>query len=151
MERSVVALEPFLGPGDEAGLQGNRTGKVNPLWAKVMENAAAAQLSLENRLYNMAASRAYYAMFTAPRVLLIEVTGLDLEHIRRHATVLRLFSLHFVREGLCTRELGRAIFRASQLRGTADYDPQSVSHAEAEAVISAMRDFLSFAEKLLTK
>lgn len=116
-----------------------------------MENAAAAQLSLDNRLYNMAASRAYYAMFTAARVLLSDIAGLDLERIRSHAAVLRLFSAHFVRDGLCDRELGRAFFRASQLRGTADYDPQSVSRAEAEAVIVTMRQFISFAEKTLLK
>jgi uncharacterized protein (UPF0332 family) len=132
-------------------LQGNRTGKLNPLWAKVMENAAAAQLSFDNRLYNMAASRAYYAMFTAGRVLLGEVEGLDLERVRRHATVLRLFSAHFVRKGLCSRELGRAFFRASQLRGTADYDFTPVGRAEAETAIKTMRGFLAFAEKLLSK
>jgi uncharacterized protein len=116
-----------------------------------MENAAAAQLSFDNRLYNMAASRAYYAMFTAARVLLSDIAGLEIERIRRHATVLRLFSAHFVREGLCTRELGRAFFRASQLRGTADYDFTPVGRAEAETAIKTMRDFLAFAEQLLTK
>jgi uncharacterized protein (UPF0332 family) len=99
-----------------------------------MENAAAAQLSFDNRLYNMGAGRAYYAMFTAARVLLSEVAGLDLERVRRHATVLRLFSPQFVREGLCTRELGRAFFRASQLRGTADYDFKPVGRTEAETL-----------------
>jgi uncharacterized protein (UPF0332 family) len=124
---------------------------LNPLWAKAMENAAAAQLSFDNRLYNMAAGRAYYAMFTAARVLLSEVAGLDLERVRRHATVLRLFSPQFVREGLCSRELGRAFFRASQLRRTADYDFTPVGRAEAETAIKTMRDFLALAEKLLTK
>ncbi len=115
-----------------------------------MENAAAAQLSFENRLYNMAASRAYYAMFTAARVLLSDIAGLDLERIRSHAAVLRLFSAHFVRAGRCDRELGRAFSRASQLR-TADYELQSVGRAEAEAAIVTMRQFISFSEKLLAK
>jgi hypothetical protein len=116
-----------------------------------MENVAASHLSFDNGLYNMAASRAYYAMFTAARVLLSDIAGLELEQIRRHAAVLRLFSSHFVRQGLCDRELGRAFIRASQLRGTADYDPQSISRDEAEAVIATMRDFIAFAEKSLLK
>jgi len=40
---------------------------------------------------------------------------------------------------------------ASQLRGTADYDPQSISRDEAQAVIATMRDFIAFAEKTLLK
>jgi hypothetical protein len=37
------------------------------------------------------------------------------------------------------------------MRGTADYEPQSISHDEAEAVIAIMRDFLAQAEKLLPR
>lgn len=115
-----------------------------------MENAAAAQLSFDNGLHNIAASRAYYAMFTAARVLLID-SGFEPDQVRRHAAVTRFFSAQFVQRGLCDKELGRAFFRASQLRGTADYDPQSVGRDEAEAAIATMRDFIAFAEKLLSK
>lgn len=124
---------------------------MNELWAKVSENATAARVSFDNGLYNAAAGRAYYAMFTAARVLLSDVAGFDLEQIRRHSSVMRFFSSHFVRPGLFDRETGRAFIRASQMRGTADYEPQSISHDEAEAVIAIMRDFLAQAEKLLPR
>jgi uncharacterized protein (UPF0332 family) len=124
---------------------------LNELWAKVSENATAARVSFDNGLYNAAAGRAYDAMFTAARVLLSDVAGFDLEQIRRHSSVIRFFSSHFVRPGLFDRELRRAFIRASQMRGTADYEPQSISHDEAEAVIAIMRDFLAQAEKLLPR
>jgi uncharacterized protein (UPF0332 family) len=124
---------------------------LNDLWAKVIENVRATHLSFDNGLYNMAASRAYYAMFTVARVLLSDVAGVELEQMRRHTTVMRYFSLHFVRHGLCDRELGRAFMRASRLRGTADYDAQAISRDQAAAAIGTMRDFIAFAEELLSK
>lgn len=124
---------------------------MNDLWAKVIENVRAAHLSFDNGLYNMTASRAYYAMFTAGRVLLRDVAGVELEQMRRHTTVMHYFSLRFVRHGVCDRELGRAFLRASRLRGTADYDAQPISRDQAAAVIGTMRDFVAFAEKLLSK
>ena len=124
---------------------------MNDLWAKVIENAGAAHPSFDNGLYNMAASRAYYAMFPAARVLLSDVAGVELEQTRRHTTVMRYFSSHFVRHGLCDRELGRAFMRASRLRGTADYDAQTISRDQAAAVIGTMLDFVAFAEKLVSK
>src|ERR1700730_8597338 len=151
MERSVIACEPVLGPRDAEGLQGHRNRILNDLWAKVIENAGAAHPSFDNGLYNMAASRAYYAMFTAARVLLSDVAGVELEQTRRHTTVMRYFSSHFVRHGLCDRELGRAFMRASRLRGTADYDAQTISRDQAAAVIGTMLDFVAFAEKLVFK
>jgi hypothetical protein len=151
MERSIIACEPVLDPRDAEGLQGHRDNILNDLWAKVIENVRAAHLSFDNGLYNMAASRAYYAMFTAARVLLSDVAGVELEQMRRHTTVMRYFSSHFVRHGLCDRELGRAFMRASRLRGTADYDAQTISRDQAAAVIGTMLDFVAFAERLLPK
>lgn len=124
---------------------------MNELWPKVIENAQGAQLSFDNGLYNLAAGRAYYAMFTAARVLLNELAGFELEDVRRHRAVMRYFSSDFIRLGLFDRDLGRAFLRSSQLRGTADYDPQSISRDDAEAVIATMRAFVAAAEKLLSK
>ena len=72
---------------------------MSDLWVKARENAKAARLLLEAQCYNSACTRAYYAMFTAARCLLHECAGIELDALKRHATVLRLFSLHFVREG----------------------------------------------------
>jgi len=107
-------------------------------------------LSFDTGLYNLAASRAYYAMFTAARILLNELAGFALEDVRRHRAVMRHFSAQFIRSGRFDTHLGQAFLRSSHLRGTADYDPQSVSRDEAEAVIVTMRDFIAAAEKLLT-
>lgn len=124
---------------------------MNELWAKAVENAMAAEVSFDNGLYNAAAGRAYYAMFTAARVLLNELAGFALEDVRRHRAVMRYFSSDFIRRGLIDQNLGRAFLRSSHLRGTADYEPQSVSREDAEAVIATMRDFIATAEELLAR
>src|ERR1700730_13938234 len=151
MQRPVIACEPVLDSRDAERLQDHWNRTLNDLWAKVIENVRAAHLSFDNGLYNMAASRAYYAMFTAARVLLSDVAGVELEQTRRHTTVMRYFSSHFVRHGLCDSELGRALMRASRVRGTADYDSQTINRDQAAAVIRTMLDFVAFAERLLPK
>jgi uncharacterized protein (UPF0332 family) len=111
----------------------------------------AAEVSFDHELYNAAAGRAYYAMFTAARVLLNELAGFAHEDVRRHRAVMRYFSSDFIRPGLIDLDLGRAFLRSSHLRGTADYEPRSVSREDAKAVIVTMRDFIATAEKLLAK
>lgn len=124
---------------------------MNKIWPKVVENASAARLCFDNGLYNAAASRAYYAMFTAARVLLNELADFALEDVRRHRAVMRFFSLEFIRQGRVDHDLGGAFLRSLHLRGIADYEPQSVSRDEAQAVIATMHDFIAAAEKLLAR
>jgi len=124
---------------------------LNKIWSKVVENASGARLCFDNGFYNAAASRAYYAMFTAARVLLNDLAGFASEDVRRHRAVMRFFSSEFVRRGLVDHDVGRAFLRSLHLRGIADYEPQSIKRNEAEAVLATMQDFISAVEKLLTR
>jgi uncharacterized protein (UPF0332 family) len=121
---------------------------VSELWDKALEFAQDARLLLEAERYNGAASRAYYAMFNAGRALLVEKHGISLEAIKRHATIYRLFSVHFVATGQFDGELAKALGRASEVRKTADYDEMAVTAGQAKQICDAMERFLAMAESI---
>ena len=118
------------------------------LWEKVVETAKSALLLHEAACFNAAYSRAYYAMFTAARILLSEREGIPLEALKTDASVTRLFSLHFVKQGEFAPELAKAFRRASQERGAADYSGESISRDECSEILLVMHDFLDIAARL---
>lgn len=121
---------------------------MSTLWNKAIEDADAARLLLDHELYNNACSRAYYAMFTAARAILEERGGISLEALKRHATVLQMFSLHFIKNGPLGGETGALLARPSRLRGIADYDDAPVGADQARQAITMMEQFLSEVAKL---
>lgn len=121
---------------------------MSALWEKVLENAKSAQLLSEASCFNASYSRAYYAMFTAARILLNEKEGIAFEALKTHASVARLFSLHFVKDGAFPEELAKAFRRAAQERGAADYSNESISRDECEDVLKAMHAFVNMSARL---
>ena len=95
--------------------------------------------------FNDACTRAYYAMFNAARALLVEMHGYTPEQLKRHATVLRQFSVHFVATGAFSADAGRVLRRASDLRIVADYDEAAVQTDRARNTVDAMEKFISAA------
>jgi uncharacterized protein len=118
---------------------------VSDLWTKAIEAAEDARMLFDAGRYNSACNRAYYAMFNAARALLIDKAGLAADAVKRHATVLRLFSQHFVERGPFDTEIGRLLRRASDARLVADYDVTAVRREEATTVIEAMEQFMASA------
>jgi uncharacterized protein (UPF0332 family) len=116
---------------------------VSPLWGKATQAAEDARLLIRRGSPDSAISRAYYAVFTAARVLLVEREGYTEADIRRHSAVLRLFSEHFVKTGLLDREIGRRFQKLSQARASADYDPQVTSEDDARQALDFMERFLA--------
>ena len=118
---------------------------MSDLWDKALEAADDARLLLRAGRYNGACNRAYYAMFNAARALLADTHDVELSDIKRHATVLRLFSKHFIDGGLFAAEYGPLLRRASEARLVADYDEIPVSEKEAAQIVKAMDGFVEFA------
>ena len=82
------------------------------------EQSLAAARELHARGYtDIAASRAYYAVFYAASAALLQA---DLE-TTKHSGVVALIHQHFVRTGRLSREHGRAINWLYELRGIGDY------------------------------
>jgi uncharacterized protein (UPF0332 family) len=86
-------------------------------------------------------------MFNAARALLV-TRNISLGEIKRHATVLRLFSQHFVDGGPFDAELGRALRRASDTRMMADYEEAAVQAEEAGRILDAMDRFMTIAASI---
>lgn len=121
---------------------------MSPLWQNALDAADEARLLLQSGHYRGAVSRAYYAVFTAARVLLVEREGYPESDIRRHSAVLRLFSDHFVRTGFFDRALGRRLHVLSEERASADYQPVPVSENDARQALDFMERFLNRASEL---
>jgi uncharacterized protein (UPF0332 family) len=93
-------------------------------------------------------SRAYYAVLTAARALLVERLSIEPSEIRRHSAVLRLFSEHFVQSGLLPRETGRRVALLAEERAEADYTTNFREIEQAQAALDFMEAFLAAVEKL---
>lgn len=113
------------------------------LWERAVEAAEEARLLLQEGYPNGAISRAYYAVFTAARALLVDSTGYDEADIRRHSAVLRIFSDRFVKTGLFDRDVGRRFHDLSQERADADYRPLRLKEEDARDAVAFMERFLS--------
>jgi len=96
--------------------------------------------------YRGAASRAYYSMFHAAKALLAAKNISP----KRHAGVLRMLSLEFVKEGLLEETYANAYKLAFDLRSDADYTVDArISEEMAEEVIPNAELFLKKAKEVL--
>ena len=85
-------------------------------------------------------SRAYYAMFDAARAALAALDP-DLAAAKTHATVIRRFSKHLIKERGLDAKHARALRTAFDVRQVADYDADP---PKLETVATALRDMDEF-------
>lgn len=117
------------------------------LMAKAGRAVTSARLLLESGDADGACNRAYYAMFDAARAALLAADApVEAEVARTHGGLISAFSLHLVKSGRVTVELGRILNRAEKFRIVADYkadrvDAEDAAWAvqQAEVFVSAMR------------
>jgi len=79
----------------------------------------AAQLLMDNDFVNDAVSKLYYFLLYGIRALLL-TKGLE---PKSHEGALRLFGLHFVREGVFLSKDSHAFSKLMKFREEADYNP----------------------------
>ncbi|MDX1547610.1 MAG: HEPN domain-containing protein [Rhodothermales bacterium] len=114
--------------------------------ARARSFLGAAAVLREHGYLADAASRAYYAIFTAARAALL---AQDIE-ARTHNGVRRAFSDQFVRTGAVEEDLGRWFSRAEQFRTLADYDPDAlVDPEEVDTLMTLSEAFISTIEALV--
>ena len=92
-----------------------------------------ADLLIEQKHFSGALNRVYYAAFYAARALLA-TRNLDSS---RHSGVIALFQEHFVRTGLVSTDVARALPRAFEKRQTSDYGDFS---EPSSAEVLSLRD-----------
>jgi uncharacterized protein (UPF0332 family) len=117
--------------------------KPEELLHKASVAVASSELLLKSGDFDGACNRAYYAMFDAARAVLL-VTGAvdDLYTIKTHNGLISAFSLHLVKTGLVSIELGKAINKVEDLRLLADYKGDEVEIDKAQWALKQAQEFV---------
>ena len=96
-----------------------------------------------------ACNRAYYAMFDAARAALLGKLGrTEADFAKTHRGLINAFSEHLVKDGTLSRDLGRSLKRAEEMRLLADYGGDSVEREDVATMVSDAKIFLAAIEKL---
>lgn len=118
------------------------------LMAKAVRACTSARALLDLDDVDGACSRAYYAMFDAARAaLLVSGAPVPPDIGRTHSGLITAFGLHLVKSGPVSRDIGRLLKRAEEIRLVADYKGDSVELDDAREMVeqaalfvAAMRD-----------
>ena len=117
----------------------NRKENIRAELGRATEAIAAATLLYENGFISDAVSRLYYFVLYHVRALLLS-KGLE---PRSHDGALRLFGLHFVREGLMDRRAAHIFSKLMKFREEADYNPVSMFTEEDFLALKGEAETLS--------
>jgi uncharacterized protein (UPF0332 family) len=91
-----------------------------------------------------ACNRAYYAMFDAARAALMASGAHASPEIgKTHRGLINAFSLQLVKNGPVSKELGRLLNRAEEIRLVADYKGDSVELADATEMVTQAEHFVA--------
>ena len=86
--------------------------------SKARETFNEVDLHIENKLWNTAINRLYYACYYAVIALLIDKNI----NAQTHSGVRHMFGLHFVKSGLIDKESGKFYSDIFDMRQAGDYD-----------------------------
>ena len=111
---------------------------------KAERAAVSAKLLLEAGDFVGACNRAYYAMFDAARAaLLVSSAPIEAEVARTHSGLIAAFSLHLVKSGRVSVELGRTLNRVERIRLIADYKGDAVELEQAAWAVQQAEVFVN--------
>jgi len=111
--------------------------------AKATQAVASARVLLETNDVDGASNRAYYAMFDAAQAALLSAGVPAAEALgKTHRGVINAFSAHLVKDGPVSKELGRQLKRAEEVRWVADYNGESVTQADAAELVNQAELFV---------
>lgn len=110
------------------------------LMAKADTACSSARVLLDLGDLDGAANRAYYAMFDAARAALM-AAGAPVEPDigRTHSGLIGAFGKFLVKNGRVSKEVGRLLNRAHEMRLVADYSGDSVEPADAQEMVEQAR------------
>lgn len=119
------------------------------LMGKANQAAASARVLLELGDVDGACNRAYYAMFDAAQAALL-MSGVSAPEAlgKTHRGLINTFSAHLVKNGPVSKELGRQLKRAEEVRLIADYNGESVLQGDAAELVAQAQAFVSAMQRL---
>ncbi len=120
--------------------------EMESLVAKAQRSLKAARRLFEERDYDFAASRAYYAMFYLAEALLMK-KGITFS---KHGGVIAGLYEQYVKRGLLSQSHHQALHRAFEARSQGDYGFQEpFPREEAKVLLGDAKAFLEEAMRLL--
>ena len=120
--------------------------EITGLLEKSLANLSAARLLLENGFPDIAASRAYYAMFYAAEALLLA----DGQRYSSHRGVISALGRDYAAPGRMDRDLHARLVEAFRLRQAADYATGGeISRDDASDVLTLAERFRAWVEQHL--
>jgi uncharacterized protein (UPF0332 family) len=114
------------------------------LMAKADTACTSARVLLELGDMDGAANRAYYAMFDAARAALLASGAPVTSDVgRSHSGLIGAFGNFLVKNGPVSREVGRLLNRAHEIRLVADYNGASVEPSDAKGMVEQAETFVT--------
>jgi uncharacterized protein (UPF0332 family) len=112
--------------------------------AKADTACSSARTLLDLGDVDGATNRVYYAMFDAARAALL-VSGASVEPDigRTHSGLIGAFGNFLVKNGPVSKEVGRLLNRAHEIRRVADYNGNSVEPADAKEMVEQAEIFVA--------
>jgi uncharacterized protein (UPF0332 family) len=115
---------------------------------KARDTFEEVQILIENKLWNTAINRLYYACYYAVIALLINK---DLKP-QTHSGVRHMFGLHYIKTGLIENDLGKFFTDIYDMRQTGDYDDFiEYSKEDVLDLIEPAQKLVKTAEKVLNQ
>lgn len=113
------------------------------LMAKAVRASESARALLDLDDVDGACNRAYYAIFDAARAALLAAgSPVPSDLGKTHAGLIAAFGLHLVKNGPISKELGRLLKRAEEVRLVADYKGDSVEFEDASEMVKQSAIFV---------
>lgn len=108
------------------------------------DDLKAARILLAAEEYKGANNRAYYAIFHAINA----VHALDGKSFKRHKDAIATFNKEYVKTEIFSREIGRKIGEAEEIRHASDYDDFYIaSQEESERQVAVADELIQRVEK----
>ena len=122
------------------------------LMAKATQAVASARMLLDTNDADGASNRAYYAMFDAAQAALLKTGGPAADALgKTHRGVINAFSAYLVKDGPVSKEFGRQLKRAEEVRLVADYNRESVTQTDAAELVIQAELFLQAMQAMFFK
>lgn len=114
------------------------------LMAKADRACSSARALLDLGDVDGACNRAYYAMFDAARAALLASGAPVAPDIgRTHGGLISAFGGHLVKNGPVSKDMGRLLNRAEEIRLVADYNGDSVELTDAREMVEQAETFVA--------
>ena len=121
-------------------------GSLTPqvLMTKADRACTSARALLDLGDVDGACNRAYYAMFDAARAALLASNAPVKPDIgKTHRGLINAFGDHLIKNGPISKDMGRLLNRAEEIRLVADYRGDSVERGDAEEMVKQAETFIT--------